>query len=138
MITYSNNIPDVETYHDLRRSVDWAVFCREQSEWALGNSYYCVVAKDDDQTVAMGRVVGDGMYFTIVDVMVRPEYQGCTIGSAIVNRLVELISAGLPDGGRTSIQLIAASGKEEFYVKQGFKILPNENSGPALRKVVYT
>lgn len=26
MITYSNNIPDVETYHDLRRSVDWAVF----------------------------------------------------------------------------------------------------------------
>ena len=66
------------------------------------------------------------------------EYQGCKIGSAIVNKLVELISAGLPDGGRTSIQLIAASGKEEFYVKQGFKILPNENSGPALRKVVYT
>ena len=138
MITYYNEIPDVETYHNLRKSVDWAVFCGEQSEQTLKNSYYCVMAKDDNQTVAMGRVVGDGMYFTIVDVMVRPEYQGRKIGSTIINKLVDLISSGLPDGGRTSIQLIAASGKEGFYVKQGFKILPNENSGPALRKVIYT
>ena len=80
MITYSNNIPDVETYHDLRKSVDWAVFCREQSENALRNSCFCTVAKDGDETVAMGRVVGDGMYYTIVDVMVRPQYQGRKIG----------------------------------------------------------
>ena len=51
---------------------------------------------------------------------------------------VELINGEIPEGGRTSIQLIAALGKEGFYVKQGFKVLPNENSGPALRKVIYT
>ncbi len=137
-ITYHDEIPNVETYHDLRAAVDWAVFCREQSEKALNNSCYCVVAKDGDSTVAMGRVVGDGMYYTIVDVMVKPQYQGQKIGSAIINKLVEKINAGIPEGGRTSIQLIAALGKEGFYVKQGFKILPNENSGPALRKVIYT
>ena len=137
-ISYFDETPDVETYHALRESVDWAVFCKEQSENALKNSCFCVVAKDGDNTVAMGRVVGDGMYYTIVDVMVKPQYQGQKIGSAIVNRLVELINAGIPEGGRTSIQLIAAPGKEGFYVKQGFKVLPNENSGPALRKVIYT
>ena len=137
-ILYFDVIPDVETYHDLRASVDWAVFCREQSELALKNSCFSVVAKDGDCTVAMGRVVGDGMYYTIVDVMVRPQYQGQKIGSTIVNRLVELINDDIPEGGRTSIQLIAAPGKEGFYIKQGFKVLPNENSGPALRKVIYT
>lgn len=138
LLEFYDEIPDVETYHDLRASVDWAVFCREQSEKALNNSCYCIVAKDGDSTVAMGRVVGDGMYYTIVDVMVRPQYQGQKIGSAIINKLEDRIKAGIPDGGRTSIQLIAAKGKEGFYVKQGFKILPNENSGPALRKIIYT
>lgn len=137
-ILYFDEIPDVETYHELRMAVDWCVFCREQSETALKNSCFCVVAKDENQTVAMGRVVGDGMYYTIVDVMVRPKYQGQKIGTAIINRLVELINGGIPEGGRTSIQLIAALGKEGFYVKQGFKVLPNENCGPALRKVIYT
>ncbi|MCR5772723.1 MAG: GNAT family N-acetyltransferase [Butyrivibrio sp.] len=137
-ITYSQQIPDLQTYYDLRKSVDWNNFCPEQSEKAISNSVYFILAKDGDLPVAMGRVVGDGMYFTIVDVVVRPEYQGQKIGSTIVNRLVELIQAEAPKGARLSIQLIAAQGKEQFYVKQGFKILPHENCGPALRKVIYT
>lgn len=55
-----------------------------------------------------------------------------------MNKLVALIEKNISEGGRTSIQLIAAPGKEEFYIKQGFKILPNEESGAALRKVIYT
>ena len=137
-ITYSENIPDIETYYDLRKSVDWNNFCPEQTQKAIDNSVFFVLAKDDDKPVAMGRVVGDGMYYTIVDVVVRPEYQGQKIGSTIVNRLVELIQKDVPDGARISVQLIAAQGKEEFYVKQGFKILPHEFCGPALRKVIYT
>ena len=137
-ISYFEEIPDVEIYEELRISVDWKVFCREQSEKALTNSQYCIVAKAENETVAMGRAVGDGMYYTIVDVIVRPEYQGQKIGKTILNRLVDLISKDTPTGGRTSIQLIAASGKEGFYVKQGFKILPHEYAGPALRKVIYT
>ncbi|MBO5621338.1 MAG: GNAT family N-acetyltransferase [Butyrivibrio sp.] len=65
-------------------------------------------------------------------------HQGRKIGATIVNKLVELIEKNTPEGGRISIQLIAAPGKEGFYIKQGFKILPNENSGAALRKVIYT
>ena len=138
IISYMETIPDVDIYYNLRTAVGWAVFSREQSEKALRNSCYCVIAKDGDHTVAMGRVVGDGMYYTVVDVMVKPEYQGHKVGSEIINRLVSLIKRDTPEGGRISIQLIAAPGKEGFYVKQGFKILPNENAGPALRKVIYT
>lgn len=137
-ITYCETIPNIETYYDLRKSVDWNNFCVEQTEKALRDRKYFIVAKDNDKAVAMGSVVGDGMYYTIVDVVVRPEYQGCKIGSTIVNKLVDSINKDIPTGGRTSIQLIAAPGKEGFYVKQGFKVLPNENSGAALRKVIYT
>lgn len=31
---------------------------------------------DNENAIGMGRVVGDGIYFTIVDIVVRPEYQG--------------------------------------------------------------
>lgn len=137
-IEYINTTPDIQTYYDLRAAVGWNNFCEEQTQAALQDRKFFVLAKDGDKYVAMGSVVGDGMYYTIVDVVVRPEYQGRKVGSTIVNKLVELINKNIPEGGRTSIQLIAALGKEGFYEKQGFKILPNENSGAALRKVIYT
>ncbi len=137
-IEYLQTTPDIQTYYDLRESVGWNNFCAEQTEAALKERKFFVMAKDGDKYIAMGSVVGDGMYYTIVDVTVRSEYQGRKIGSTIVNMLVDLIEKNIPEGGRTSIQLIAAPGKEEFYVKQGFKTLPNEDSGAALRKVIYT
>ena len=135
-ITYCEGIPDVDTYNDLRTSVEWKSFGREQSERCLKSSYYCVVAKDGDEVVAMGRTVGDGVYFTIVDVVVRPRYQGKRIGEGIIKRLVNLITDGMAEGESVSVQLIAARGKEGFYVKQGFGIIPDETCGPALRKII--
>ncbi|MBO4458855.1 MAG: GNAT family N-acetyltransferase [Butyrivibrio sp.] len=137
-IEYVEATPDIQTYYELRDSVGWNNFCIEQTELALRDRKLFVLAKDCDKYVAMGSVVGDGMYYTIVDVVVRPEYQGKKIGATIVNKLVELIIKNIPEGGRTSIQLIAAPGKEEFYVKQGFDILPTKDSGAALRKIIYT
>ena len=126
-----------ETYFELREAVDWKNFCREQAETAVENSTYSVVVKDEDRDIAMGRVVGDGMYFTIVDVVVRPEYQGKGIGSMIIGKILLHIEIGLPSGSRASIQLLSEKGKEGFYLKQGFKLIPHEFCGPALRKVIY-
>jgi GNAT superfamily N-acetyltransferase len=137
-ITYHEETPDLATYFELRTSVGWNNFSVQQAEKAIAGSVYFVLAKDGDLPVAMGRVIGDGMYYVIVDVAVRPEYQGKKIGSTIVNRLVERIQEDAVEGSRISIQLLAAKGKEEFYVKQGFKLLPHEHCGPALRKIIYT
>ena len=138
-ITYCETVPDLNTYFELRESVDWGNnFSAEQAVKAINGSAHFILAKDGEKAVAMGRAVGDGMYYVIVDVVVRPEYQGKRIGATIVNRLVEMIQNDAPEGSRVSIQLLAAKGKEEFYVKHGFKILPHEFCGPALRKVIYT
>ncbi len=32
----------------------------------------------------------------------------------------------MPIGGRASIQLISEVGKEDFYLKQGFKLIPHD------------
>lgn len=131
------NILDYETYYALRASVGWRNICREQAEKSIKNSYYSVVLQENSINIAMGRVIGDGMYFTIVDIVVRPEYQGQGIGTMIIQRILRYIEEKMPIGGRASIQLISEIGKEDFYIKQGFKLIPHEYCGPALRKVIH-
>jgi len=43
----------------------------------------------------------------------------------------------MSNGSRVSVQLLAEVGKEQFYIKQGFKLVPHEYCGPALRKIIY-
>ena len=136
-LIYQETIPELETYCELRKSVGWNVLSPEQSEKAINNSTFFVLVKDGERPVGMGRAVGDGMYDLIVDVVVRPEYQMKGIGASIISKLVERIESTAPEGARISIQLLSEKGKEEFYVKQGFKVMPNEWCGPALRRFIY-
>lgn len=84
----------------------------------------------------MGRLIGDGMYLMIADIVVAPTYQKKGIGSRIINMLIGYADRELSDGGRASIQLIAEKGKEPFYEKFGFKIIPHEFCGSGMRKVI--
>lgn len=128
---------DCDTYERLRKAVGWNVLGRKQNEAAIANSFYSVVVHCNDIAVGMGRVVGDGTYFMIVDVVVDPEFQGNGIGASIIEKILEYIETNLPKGGRASIQLISEVGKEGFYLKEGFKLIPHEFCGPALRKVMH-
>lgn len=135
--TIKENQLDYETYYTLRESVGWNNWSKEQAEKALENSYYSIVIFYNDNAIGMGRVVGDGIYFIIVDVVVRPEYQGRKIGTTIMNSILEYIEKNMCEGSRVSVQLLAEVGKEQFYIKQGFKLVPHEYCGPALRKIIY-
>lgn len=134
---YKENALQYEDYCRLRESVEWRLFSKEQMKNAVNNSVYTVTAVDGDQTVGMGRLTGDGMYYMIADVMVRPDYQGQGIGNKIVNMLIAYVDEATPIGGRSSIQLIAEKGKEAFYEKVGFKIIPHEFCGSGMRKVIH-
>jgi Acetyltransferases len=130
------NVLCYEDYSKLRESVGWMLFSKEQTQMALMNSLYTVIAVKDSQTVGMGRLTGDGMYYMIVDIVVQPNYQKQGIGTKIVNMIIEFVDKETPSGGRSSIQLIAEKGKETFYEKIGFKIIPHEFCGSGMRKVI--
>ena len=135
--TIKENQLNYETYYTLRESVGWNNWSKEQAEKAIENSYYSIVIFYNDNAIGMGRVVGDGIYFTIVDIVVRPEYQCRKIGTTIMNSILEYIEKNMCEGSRVSVQLLAEVGKEQFYIKQGFKLVPHEYCGPALRKIIY-
>lgn len=133
---YKENMLCYEDYCVLRESVGWLLFSKEQTQKALVNSLYTVIVVKDNQTVGMGRLTGDGMYYTIVDIVVQPNYQKQGIGNKIINMIIEFVDKETPIGGRSSIQLIAEKGKETFYEKLGFKIIPHEFCGSGKRKVI--
>lgn len=136
-MNYKENALYYKDYCKLRESVQWANFSKTQTEKSLKNSLYTVAVETDNQVVGMGRLIGDGMYYIIVDIVVQPAYQKKGIGSRIFDMIVEYVDRETPVGGRSSIQLIAEKGTETFYEKKGFKIIPHEFCGSGMRKVIY-
>ena len=133
---YAENVLSCEMYRRLRNSVGWLNFSENQAKKALENSLYTVAAVEDGRAVGMGRLIGDGLYYTIVDIVVDPDHQGKGIGGKIVDLLLKYIEEETPVGGRSSVQLIAEKGKELFYIKKGFKLIPHEFCGPGMRMVI--
>ncbi len=134
--TVKENQLDYDTYFALRESVGWNNFSKEQAQKAISNSFYSVTIEHASEIIGMGRVVGDGMYFTVVDIVVAPEFQGKGIGTTIIQTVLQAIENSMCENSRVSVQLLSEPGKEEFYIKQGFKLVPHEYCGPALRKII--
>lgn len=132
---YENNL-SIEEYISLRTSVGWNLFYDGQMNEAIQNSLYTVKVLNEKQAIAMGRLIGDGMYYLVADIIVRPEYQKLGIGSKVIDMILEYVRKNTPAGGRSSVQLIAEKGKEEFYEKKGFKTIPHEFCGSGMRKVI--
>ena len=133
---YRENTLSYDDYYRLRESVAWLNFSREQTEKALNNSLYTVIAEDDGKVVGMGRMTGDGLYYLIVDIVVQPDHQKKGIGSTIIDMMIDYVDKETPIGGRSSVQLTAEKGKEPFYEKRGFKLIPHEHCGSGMRKII--
>ncbi len=106
-MNYKENTLCYEEYCKLRESVGWINFSRTQTEKSLQNSLYTVAAEEDNQVVGMGRVIGDGMYYMIVDIVVQPAYQQMGIGSKLLNMIIEYVESATPEGGRCTMQFIS-------------------------------
>lgn len=95
-----------------------------------------MVSFPEEKAAMWERFIGDGMYYIVVDVIVRPEYQHIGIGSKIMDMLIGYVDVNTPVGGRSSVQLIAEKGKEDFYIKIGFKLIPHEYCGSGMRRII--
>lgn len=124
----------VNEYNNLRESIGWDTKNSYIVENAINTSAIIKKAIVDNKTVGMGRVLGDGMYYFIVDIVVSPEYQGNGIGKKIVNEIIKEIENRTQENQSCSINLISLNGKEEFYEKCGFIKTPFDYSGHGMIK----
>jgi GNAT superfamily N-acetyltransferase len=92
----------------------------EVAEISLKNSVFAVTVKDGNETIGMGRIVGDkAIYFYIQDIVVHPAYQGKGIGGEIMNALITYLKENAPD--KAFVGLFASEGKDSFYGQYNFK-----------------
>lgn len=136
-ITYIENNLAVQDFNMLRNSVGMLTKPCFQAEKALKNGLFSIVAYHGDNVVGMGRLVGDGsMYWYVQDVVVLPEYQGLGIGKEIMRRLKDFVLINTEPDTITTIGLMAAKGKEEFYKKLGFRSRPNDKEDPGMIMII--
>lgn len=126
------NILSPEDFVRLRNATSFADIPLEHAKRALDGGLLNVSVIYNGELVGMGRLVGDGaMYWYLQEIVVLPEYQKQGIGTQIVNYLVDYAVRNSYTGKFTSIGGVSAKGKEPFYKKLGFEIIPN-----GIRKMV--
>ena len=122
-----------EEYNEMRVSVGWRPITEGQAERGIAHTTFLVAVGEDDEIVAMGRILFDFGYTAYLgDVIVRPEYQGRGIGRKIVEMLIGMTMESAHEDERIMFILGAAKGKEEFYEKMGFIRRPNEELGAGM------
>ena len=135
-IKYTDSI-SAGDYLMLRKAVGFKELSARQAETAIKNHAFLVVAKEDDKTVGMIRLVADGAYIAvIVDVMVLPGYQGMGIGRAMMEKTLGYIKSSIASGGQVLAFLASAKDKEVFYEKFGFARQPNDTYGAGMSQWV--
>ena len=75
MISLKRVFPTNNQFNELFTSVGWGTREDEKINMHRKMSCYSVCAFDNDNIVAMARVVGDGSYYTVFDVVVKKEYK---------------------------------------------------------------
>ena len=124
----------VDEYNNLRNSIGWDTKDFDVVQNAIKNSIIVKKAILKNKTIGMARVIGDGIYYLIVDVLVDPEYQKNGIGKKLINEIVKEIENKTKKGQKCSINLVSISGKEEFYEKCGFRKIPFDYTGHGMIK----
>lgn len=133
MIILKENELDVNTYLELRKSVNWKNLSLEQAELALKNSIFTICAYDGEKAIGMGRIVGDGVVVAYIqDLVVRPDNQKEGVGRVIIERLVDYVKETKLSDSEIMLCLMCAKGRENFYKKFNFIARPTDNLGPGM------
>jgi GNAT superfamily N-acetyltransferase len=112
---YNTQDVDWEAVAALFVAVGWGERQPEQIRAAFEKSSYVIFIYEGPELVAVGRTMDDGCYYAmLVDVAVKPTFQGKGLGSDVVRYLREQLA------GYKFVTLTAATGKDDFYLKLGW------------------
>lgn len=91
-IQISHKMPDPQAYIDLRVEGGMSEKSFEGASTGLKNSIFIAALYDKESLVGFGRIIGDGgTVYQIVDVVVKPSYQGKGLGKKIMQSLVDYL-----------------------------------------------
>ncbi len=130
------NIITPEEYNELREKIGWKAHDLKRVEKAIGSSKFVKKVVVNNEIIGMARVICDGIYAFVVDVMISPDYQNQGIGKKLMQELLQEIEENMNEGETMSVNLISMAGKEEFYEKCGFQKIPYEYTGYGMKKVI--
>ncbi|HDV6086323.1 TPA: GNAT family N-acetyltransferase [Staphylococcus pseudintermedius] len=112
-------IPTPADYCELRRITGLSAKSEAAARVGLPNACFTVTIYDDHKLIGMGRVIGDGATaFQIIDVAVRPKYQGQGHGKVIMQQIMDYIESVRQPG--TYVSLIADYPADQLYAQFGF------------------
>lgn len=98
----------------------------EAAKRALPNSLFGVHIVVENQTIAMGRVVGDGaLNFEVVDVAVDPVHQGQGFGRVIMQSIMDYLDHAAPKGAYITLMADVPA----LYEKFGFELSRPRSEG---------
>ena len=114
----------------LRKVLGWKEINIKQVQKALDNTMCMVSVKVDNETIALGRIVGDySCKGVLSDILVHPDYQGKGFGKIVVTSLLQMVQNSLNEGDVFQIEATPTCGNREFYIKCGFKYKPQNQDG---------
>jgi len=116
-ITYTSEINDIDwnEVSSIFGTVDWGDRPADLVESAFKKSSFVRFAFDQGKLIGFGRTVDDGEFYGwVVDLIIKPEYQGNGIGTHIVKALEKDLESYV------TTMLTAAPGKSGFYEKLGW------------------
>lgn len=124
--------PSIETYRHLRSASGLSAKTEEAARRGLAGSLFAVQIQHQGETVAMGRLIGDGgCFYQVTDIAVLPAHQGRGLGKRVMAEIMKHIETELPESAYVS--LIADGQAHELYAQFGFKLTAPRSVGMAMR-----
>ncbi len=111
--------PSVADYRRLRDITGLTPRSEAAAIAGLPNTVTAVLVRHNDIAVGMGRVMGDGLCYQLVDIAVDPAHQGQGLGKQIVARLMEELKRLAP--AEAYVSLIADGEAHRLYAQFGFE-----------------
>lgn len=123
--------PTNEEFNELFSSVGWGTRDENKIDAHRKASVYSVCVYYNENIIGMARVVGDGAYYTVYDVVVKNNYQHKGVGTILMQNIVDWYKTIEDDD--TYLYLGASYKKEKFYEKFGFKARPYGHIGAGMK-----
>lgn len=121
---------DPNDFITIRKNVQWNEANFKQIEKALKNSMINISVFNEEECIAVGRIVGDKVYKSMLtDIMVKKEYQKKGVGTLIVKSLIEKINDFIGEGESFQLEASPTYKNRDFYIKCGLKYKPENQDG---------